>query len=86
MVCDGADADFCDEGNYSCVGGAQSCDDPNSVNPEICDNVDNNCNGSTDEGVTSTFYRDADCDGYGNSGVTQQACSPSVGWCAWALG
>jgi hypothetical protein len=47
-------------------------DDPN-IHPnaeEVCDEVDNNCSGETDEGDVcadqNTYYRDADGDGYGN--------------------
>ena len=55
------------------------CDDANgSRNPaaaERCDGTDNDCDGSTDEGVTTAFYRDADADGWGNSGDVVTACS-----------
>ena len=62
------------------------CNDANNTvypgAPEICDGLDNNCNGSTDEGVLNTYYADADGDGYGNSAVTVQACSPPPGYVA----
>jgi hypothetical protein len=32
---------------------------------EMCDEVDNNCDGTVDEGVTVAAYEDADLDGYG---------------------
>ncbi|MFM7202487.1 MAG: MopE-related protein [Myxococcota bacterium] len=47
---------------------------------ELCDGLDNNCNGSTDEGVKNTYYQDADLDGYGNINRTTQACSAPEGY------
>jgi hypothetical protein len=42
---------------------------------EVCDTVDNNCNGQTDEGVKNTYYYDNDKDSYGNPNNTTQACT-----------
>jgi len=60
------------------------CDDTNaSVNPaatEVCNGIDDNCNGQVDEGVTTTYYQDNDGDGYGNPSVSQQACSQPQGY------
>ena len=60
------------------------CDD---TNPQIhlnatetCNGIDDNCNGSIDEGVLNTYYRDADEDGFGNLADSILACSPPAGY------
>ena len=62
------------------------CDDTDgTINPgatEVCDGVDNNCDGNVDEGVLNTFYADADSDGYGDAGSTTQACTAPTGYVA----
>ena len=47
---------------------------------EICNGIDDNCNGQIDEGVQTTYYADADGDGFGNAAVTTQACTASDGY------
>ncbi|HYV93786.1 MAG TPA: MopE-related protein [Chitinophagales bacterium] len=60
------------------------CNDANAVihpgTTEVCNGVDENCNGQIDEGVKTTFYADVDGDGYGNAGVTVQACTVQSGY------
>ncbi len=60
------------------------CDDAdpdvNSMAPEVCNGVDDNCNSQIDEGVIITYYQDIDGDGYGNPGVSQESCSPVQGY------
>ncbi|MFK7926550.1 MAG: MopE-related protein [Myxococcota bacterium] len=61
----------------------EDCDDSNpEINPdatEVCDEVDNNCNDEIDEGVTQTFYVDADADGEGDANAAVEACEAADG-------
>ena len=64
-ICDDLDLD----GFTTCDG---DCDDSNaSVNPdatELCNGIDDNCDGNIDEGLAVlTYYEDADGDGYGST-------------------
>jgi hypothetical protein len=53
---DGSDEDVdCDDADPSALPGAT----------EVCDGVDNDCDGYTDEGTGWTYFTDADHDGYG---------------------
>ncbi|MBI4849844.1 MAG: hypothetical protein HY808_14940 [Nitrospirae bacterium] len=60
------------------------CDDTNnSINPgapEVCNGADDNCNDLIDEGVKTTYYQDADSDGYGNIFITALACTAPAGY------
>jgi len=86
----GSPLDRCDQpGGY--VTDASDCDDGSAaVNPaatEICDasNTDEDCDGSADDADSSatgksTWYRDADGDGYGWAGTTSAACDQPSGY------
>ncbi len=63
-----------------CAPTAGGCDDDQPVAAEVCDGVDNDGDGSTDEGVTSTYFRDLDGDGYGKPSEPVVACAQPAGF------
>jgi len=52
----------------------------NPMTPEVCNNIDDNCNIQVDEGVLTTYYPDFDNDGFGNTNLFVQACAPPIGF------
>jgi hypothetical protein len=77
---------LCKGGTEYCSGGGPSgtCVGQTTPVSEVCDGLDNDCDGVTDDGVLNTYYRDEDSDGYGNPNITIQACSPPPGYVAAA--
>jgi hypothetical protein len=62
---------------YASIG--DDCDDTDgAIHPdaeEVCDFVDNNCDGETDEGVTpEVYYLDEDGDEHGNPDISMESC------------
>ncbi len=66
------------------VGNNADCNDADNTvypgAPELMDGKDNNCNGTTDESAPTTWYRDADGDGFGNPSVTLQSSTQPSGY------
>ncbi len=73
------------------VSNKQDCDDsdPNRspAEPEVCDEVDNDCDGRIDAGSVDapTWYSDGDGDGYGREEVNVVQCEPPSGFVDNAL-
>jgi hypothetical protein len=64
---------------------AGDCNDSNPlVNPaaaEVCDLLDNDCNGLVDDSaIADTWFEDADGDGYGSPGAVLESCVQPVGF------
>ncbi|MCB9766028.1 MAG: FG-GAP repeat protein [Alphaproteobacteria bacterium] len=91
---DGTDQDCAGDNDYDAdldgedadAFGGTDCDDADSgINAsatELCDGVDQNCDGIVDNDATdgTTFYADTDGDTYGDPNSTQSACSQPSGF------
>jgi Putative metal-binding motif/FG-GAP-like repeat/FG-GAP repeat len=79
-----------DKGNTDQDGDGFVGDDCDETDPlvfpgavEACNEIDDNCDGQVDEGVTTDWSQDADGDGYGEvGGTTTAACEPPPGTAA----
>lgn len=76
--CDGFDAAI--DADLDGYDNTVDCDDnDDTVNPgatEVCDGIDNNCDGNIDEGfAVNTYFADADNDLYGDASVFVNTCA-----------
>jgi len=83
----GLDQCWCDgSGSYTATLDGDCDDQDAAVNPgevEICNGVDDDCNGSVDDGLDFVdWYPDTDGDGFGNGAVWVTTCdgAPAAGW------
>ncbi|MEC7985993.1 MAG: MopE-related protein, partial [Myxococcota bacterium] len=65
------------------VTNGSDCDDTQALSypgaEEICDELDNNCDGETDEGLANIYYTDTDGDGFGDPTQEVSACQIAEG-------
>ncbi|HNC99611.1 MAG TPA: putative metal-binding motif-containing protein, partial [Myxococcota bacterium] len=63
--------------------GEDDCDESDAAihvgATESCNGIDENCDGNEDQDLTTTYYRDADADGWGSDDSTD-ACSAPTGY------
>ncbi|MFH1466699.1 MAG: SUMF1/EgtB/PvdO family nonheme iron enzyme [Pseudomonadota bacterium] len=79
---DCAAEEVCTDADGDGVTADLDCDDAHANGPEVCDGVDNDCDGTADEDAldADTFYADADGDGYGDAGSVIEACEAPSGY------
>ena len=66
------------------VDDATDCDDGDAEvhpdAPERCNDIDDDCDGEIDEELDSTWYLDADGDGFGDADLALEDCDPGAGY------
>lgn len=71
---------ICEQGTQACTDGMlQPCVGAVNRATEVCNGLDDNCDGTVDEGVTVSAFVDGDGDGYG-TGPAMMICAGTAGY------
>jgi alpha-tubulin suppressor-like RCC1 family protein len=80
QACDTGELGVCGEGVTYCTHGAIECVPMRGASPEVCDSLDNDCDGQPDDGLAfQAWYRDQDGDNYGLTSQSVQSCAQPSG-------
>jgi hypothetical protein len=88
-ACDGADGDLCAEGTLACSSARLVCSDSTGTSVEVCNDLDDDCDGSTDEGCDCVTGRSRSCGtDVGACVAGTETCDAAGRWgaCLGALG
>ena len=70
------DVGECRSGTSTCVGGMMGpCEGIREPVAEVCNGLDDDCDGTPDNGVLIAFYPDSDADGFGAEAPVTMACT-----------
>ncbi len=79
LVC-GSSQGQCKKGVTACVGGVLVCNTTSGPSPEVCDGVDNDCNGAVDDGVLQDAPANPGCWNTGSS-CSSPCTFKNLSWC-----